>query len=42
MYAASIDACSTITRCLSLPIRDDKKCLKKAVFSPFTMTQNPF
>ena len=31
-----------ITRCLSLPKRNDKKCLKNAFFSPFTMTQNPF
>ena len=38
----SITMCCIITRCLSLPKRNDKKCLKNAFFSPFTMTQNPF
>ena len=33
-FGLGIDACSTITRCLSLPKRDDKKLLKRAFFSP--------
>ena len=42
MHAASIDACSIITRCLSLPKRNDKKGLKMHFLRPFTMTQNTF
>ena len=33
-FGLGIDACSTITRCLSLPKRDDKKRLKRHFLTP--------